>query len=141
MVIQGKHYTYDQIGALENLELHNYQGVPGKRFIGENLGLTGCEVSLNRLPAGKGTPFVHAHKKNEEMYIVLRGSGLFYVDGEEFSVSEGSLLRIAPDGARVITADSEDLYFICIQAEANSLTQATKEDGYLVDARASWMKE
>ncbi len=140
MTIKGKHYTFDQIGPLENLEQHSYRGVPGKRFIGNDLGLTGCEVSLNRLPAGKGTPFVHAHKKNEELYIVLRGSGTFFVDGEEFPISEGSLVRIAPEGARVLTAGSEDLYFICFQAEENSLTQATREDGYLVDVRASWMK-
>ena len=140
MPVQGKHYTFDQIGNLEDLQQHNYHGVPGKHFVGTNLGLTGCEVSLNRLPAGLGTPFVHAHKKNEELYIVVRGSGFFYVDGEEFPVTEGSLVRVAPDGARVISAGSEDLYFICIQAEANSLTQATLEDGYLVDGRASWMK-
>lgn len=141
MPTQGEHYTLDQIGPLENLDQHNYHGVPGKHFVGDNLGLTGCEVSLNRLPAGRGTPFVHAHKKNEELYIVLRGTGFFYVDGEEFPVCEGSLVRVAPEGARVITAGSEDLYFVCIQAEANSLTQATLEDGYRVDVRASWMKD
>ncbi len=141
MPIQGKHYTFDQIGPLENLDQHSYRDVPGKRFIGDNLGLTGCEVSLNRLPAGKGTPFVHAHRKNEELYIVLRGSGFIYVDGEEFPVCEGSLVRVSPEGARVITAGDEDLYFVCIQAEAGSLTQATLEDGYLVDASASWMEK
>ena len=81
MAIQGKHYTFDRIGALENLDRHEFNGVPGKRFIGSDLGLTGCEASLNRLPAGKGMPFVHAHKKNEELYIVLKGSGVFHVDG------------------------------------------------------------
>ena len=140
MAIEGKHYTVDQIGPLEDLGQHSFRGVPGKRFVGNNLGLTGCEVSLNRLPTGEGTPFVHAHKKNEELYIVLRGSGMFYVDGDEFPISEGSLVRVAPDGARVLTAGSEDLYFICIQAEENSLTQATLEDGYPIDVRASWMK-
>lgn len=140
MSVHGKNYTLDQFGPLEDLQQRKFHGVPGKYFIGDNLGLTGCEASLNRLPAGCGTPFVHAHKKNEELYIVLRGSGFFYVDGEEFPVSEGSLVRVDPDGARVITAGNEDLYFICIQAEANSLTQATLEDGYRVDARASWMK-
>lgn len=141
MAIHGKQYVFDDIGSLAKLAQHNYRGVPGKRFVGDNLGLTGCEVSLNCLPAGKGTPFIHAHKKNEELYIVLRGSGMFHVDGEEFPISEGSLIRVAPAGARVLTAGAEDLYFICIQAEENSLTQATLEDGYRVDARASWMND
>ena len=139
MTIQQKNYAIDEIGSLENLVHHNFHGVPGKRFIGKNLGLTGCEVSINRLPAGEGMPFIHAHRKNEELYVVLGGSGVFYVDEEEFPICEGSLIRVSPDGARGLTAGSTDLYFICIQAEENSLTQTTLEDGYRIDARASWM--
>lgn len=105
----------------------------------QQLGLTGCEVSLNRLPAGTGMPFVHAHKKNEELYIVLRGSGTFYVDGDEFPVRKGSLIRVDPAGARTWTAGEEDLYFICIQAEAGRLSQATLKDGYRIDDHPSWL--
>ena len=35
------------------------------------LGLTAAEISINNLPAGVGVPFVHSHKKNEEIYIIL----------------------------------------------------------------------
>jgi uncharacterized cupin superfamily protein len=65
----------EDIGPFEELLKRDFMVFPGKYFIGKELGLTGCEVSLNRLPAGKGMPFVHTHKKNEELYIVLRGSG------------------------------------------------------------------
>lgn len=136
---QAKHYALDQIGPLENLRQHSFHGIPGKYFLGRNLGLTGCEVSLNLLPAGQGMPFMHAHKKNEELYIVLGGNGRFYVDGEEFPIAEGSMVRVAPEGARGLTAGDQDLCFICIQVEAGSLTQATLDDGYRVDDRASWM--
>lgn len=139
MTIQGKNYTAEHIGPLETLLQHDFMGFPGKYFIGGELGLTGCEVSLNRLPAGKGMPFVHAHKKNEELYIVLRGNGTYFVDGEEFSIQEGSLIRVAPAGERAWKAGSEDLYFICIQAEAGSLSQATLEDGIRLPTTASWM--
>ena len=84
MTIQEKNYSAEHTGPFETLLQRDFMGFHGKYFIGENLGLTGCEVSLNRLPAGKGMPFVHAHKKNEELYIVLRGNGTFFVDGEEF---------------------------------------------------------
>lgn len=136
---QGKHYTCNEIGTFSRLDQHDFRGIPGKLFIGGNLNLTGCEVSINKLPVGKGMPFVHAHKKNEELYIVLGGNGTFYVDGEEFPISEGSVVRVAPDGGRALTAGSEDLCFICVQAEVNSLTQATLEDGYRVSETASWM--
>jgi mannose-6-phosphate isomerase-like protein (cupin superfamily) len=141
MIVQGKNFTAEHTGPLESLLQRNFMGFHGKYFIGENLGLTGCKVSLNRLPAGKGMPFVHSHKKNEELYIVLRGSGTFYVDGEEFPISEGSLIRVAPAGERAWKAVDEDLYFICIQAEAGSLTQATLEDGNRLPVKTWWMKE
>jgi hypothetical protein len=38
------------------------------------------------------------------------------MDGEEFPIQEGSLIRVAPDGERAWKAGAEDLYFICIQA-------------------------
>ncbi len=140
MTIQGNNFTAEQAGPLETLLERDFMGFHGKYFIGRELGLTGCEVSLNRLPAGKGMPFVHSHKKNEELYIVLKGSGTFFVDGEEFPIQEGSLVRVAPEGERAWRAGDEDLYFICIQAEAGSLSQATLEDGERLTTKASWMK-
>jgi len=136
----GKNFTAEHIGPLESLLEKDFMGFHGKYFLGGNLGLTGCEVSLNRLPAGKGMPFVHRHQKNEELYIVLRGTGIFYLDGEEFPIQEGSLIRIAPEGERAWKAGDEDLYFICIQAEAGSLTQATLEDGIRLKTSTSWLK-
>lgn len=134
-------YSVEHIGPLEDLLQRDFMGFHGKYFIGRELGLTGCEVSLNRLPAGKGMPFVHTHRKNEELYIVLRGSGTFYLDGREFPIQEGSVIRVAPDGERAWKAGAEDLYFICIQAEAGSLSQATLEDGVRTAGKASWMKQ
>lgn len=140
MTIQKANYSAEQIGPFETLLQRDFLGFHGKYFIGKELGLTGCEVSLNRLPAGKGMPFVHAHQKNEELYIVLGGSGTFFADGDEFPIQEGSLVRAAPKCERAFKAGSEDLYFICIQAEAGTLTQATLEDGIRLPERAtSWI--
>lgn len=140
MTNKQKNYSSLDIGPFANLMERDYNGVKGKFFLGKELGLTGCEVSLNRLPAGKGTPFVHSHKKNEEVYIITGGQGTFFVDGEEFPVREGSLIRVAPDGERAWKAGDSDLYFICIQAEAGSLTQATREDGKISEIKTAWMK-
>lgn len=141
MTITRNNYSAEHLGRFENLLQRDFMGFPGKYFIGKELGLTGCEVSLNRLPAGKYMPFLHTHQKNEELYIVLRGSGMFSVDGEEFPIQEGSLIRVAPEGERGWKAGDEDLYFICIQAEAGSLRQATLEDGIRTASKASWMKK
>jgi mannose-6-phosphate isomerase-like protein (cupin superfamily) len=138
-----KNYSVNHSGPLESLSEREYAGsagkYSGKYFVRKELGLTSCELSLNRLTAGKGVPFVHAHKRNEEIYMVLRGSGTFFIDGEEFPIQEGSLIRVAPRGERAITAGKEDLYFICIQADEGSLKQATREDGIITKTKASWM--
>jgi mannose-6-phosphate isomerase-like protein (cupin superfamily) len=141
MTVQRNNYSAEHIGPLGDLLKQDFMGFHGKYFIGKELGLTGSEVSINLLPAGKYMPFVHAHKKNEELYIVLRGRGMFYVDGDEFPIQEGSLIRIAPEGERGWKAGDEDLYFICIQAEAGSLSQATLEDGIKTATKTSWMKK
>lgn len=140
MTIHKTNYSAEHTGPFETLLQRDFMGFHGKYFIGKELGLTGSEVSLNRLPAGKGMPFVHAHMKNEELYIVLRGNGTFFVDGDEFPVQEGSLIRVAPAGERAFKAGSEDMYFICIQAQEGSLSQATLEDGIRCLATAtSWI--
>ena len=134
-----KNYSVINIGKLANVADKDFHGMKGKFFIGQELGLTGCEVSINLLPANKFFPFVHAHKMNEEVYIVLSGKGMFFVDGEEFPVQEGSLIRVAPDGARSIKAE-EDLLYLCIQAQNNSLSQVTKDDGLIIKTKPSWAK-
>ncbi|MDL2273956.1 cupin domain-containing protein [Oscillospiraceae bacterium OttesenSCG-928-G22] len=113
----------------------------GRVMAGETLALTGCELSFNATPAGEFTPFVHTHKLNEEVYIILSGSGEFMADDEEFPIREGSVIRVSPDCKRAIKAGDETLVHICVQAQSGSLTQATADDGVLSDAKASWMKK
>ena len=75
-------YTKTSIGNEGRIELH------------EKLKLTGAEVSINRLPAGAGVPFVHAHKNNEEIYGVISGEGKAMIDGEEIHLVSGDWLKI-----------------------------------------------
>lgn len=127
----GKNYKVSSIGKLSNV---------GRVTLHNDLGLTGSEVSINGLPAGVSIPFVHAHKRNEEVYIVLAGKGQFYIDGEEFAVEEGSVLRLDPAAARCVKADSQSsLRYICIQTHAGSLAGFTETDGVPVEAKPSWL--
>ena len=72
-------------------------GTEGRAELHEALSLTGAEVSLNRLPAGAGVPFVHAHKNNEEIYGILEGRGTAVIDGEtvalDFAGSQAAVFR------------------------------------------------
>lgn len=97
-------------------------------MIKEKVQTTGCEVSINNIKKGQGSPFLHSHKLNEELLIITKGKGTIELDGEKVSISEGSVIRIDPEVIRGIEA-IEDLQFICIQSQKGSLTQATREDG------------
>lgn len=124
--------SVENIGALKVLT--------DKHFAKEQLGLSSMEVSVNRLPAGTGVPFVHTHKMNEELYVVVSGEGMFYADGEEFELQEGTLVRVAPAVERAIRAGKADLCYICIQAAENSLRQYTMTDGVISETKTAWMK-
>lgn len=110
-------------------------------LIKDQIELTGCEVSINRLPKGLGSPFIHSHKENEEVYIFTEGSGIAYLDEEEVEIIEGTTLNIAPEVRRGFKANDHcDLSFICIQAKMYSLKQATRKDGIIHKDRPSWFK-
>jgi mannose-6-phosphate isomerase-like protein (cupin superfamily) len=132
-------YQIANLGAWNELSQYQFGSIAGKAFLRAPLDLTGCEISLNRMEAGHGTPFLHAHKQNEEVYVVVSGNGAFYLDGQEIPVTEGSVVRVAPAVTRGFCAGTQDLCLICVQAKEGSLEQATREDGFLVEAKASWM--
>ena len=131
MTQSGKNYKVLSCGDVSSL---------GRVVLHDELGLSATEISINELPAGMSVPFVHAHKNNEEVYIVLSGKGWLYIDGDELEIKEGDAFRIDPKGARCIKAnDTTSLRFICIQAKANSLEGFTKSDGMPAEGKPSWL--
>lgn len=112
-----KNYTKTNIGNEGRTELH------------EVLGLSGAEISINKLPAGAGVPFVHSHKCNEEIYGVLSGNGKAVIDGEEIALSAGDWLKVAPAAKRQFSAAADEgITFVCIQVKENSLGGFTADD-------------
>lgn len=104
------------------------------------LALTGAEISCNVLPAGASVPFVHAHRQNEEVYIVLEGTGKLYIDGEERVITAGDCFRVDPAAERCICAAAESsLRFICVQVKAKSLDNFTMSDAVLSDKKPGWL--
>jgi mannose-6-phosphate isomerase-like protein (cupin superfamily) len=142
----GTNYSIAHAGEWRNLAHYTFKHpliamVPGKLFLKEPLHLTGMEVSLGVVPAGRGTPFLHAHRQNEELYIFVKGQGQFVVDGEVLDVQEGTVVRVAPAGARAWRNNStEDLYYIVIQAKAGTLANGTITDGLEVPGAPQWSR-
>lgn len=95
----------------------------------DKLSLTGAEISINNLPAGAGVPFVHSHKNNEEIYVVLSGKGQAVIDGETIELAAGDWVRISPAAKRQFSAVADSaISFACIQVKENSLEGYTMDD-------------
>ena len=96
------------------------------------LGLTGAEISVNNLPAGAGVPFVHYHKKNEEIYNLLSGKGTAVLAGEKIEFAAGDVIKVAPAVRRQFSAAADSpVSYACIQVRENSLEEYTADDGVI----------
>ncbi len=142
----GQNFAVTDLGLFSELRRFTFETaeVPrkfeGKVFLKEILNLTGCEISLNNLPPDTSIPFYHKHRSNEEIYLFVRGVGEFQVDERVFGVSEGTIVRVDPDGERCPrnTSKTEDLCWLVVQARADSFPEHTIQDGFGIGKRVSW---
>ena len=121
---------------MENIKLINADLNAARTEFHELLSLSGAEISYNNLPKDVEIPFVHSHKENEEFYLVLKGTGKFFADGQLFDLKEGSALKVKPAVKRCIKAGSDGISYICIQAKENSLSQITLTDAVIAEEKA-----
>lgn len=116
---------------MSNFKLAHIDLNAGRTELHDLLALTGAEISCNTLPAGVSVPFVHAHKQNEEIYVILSGKGTLWIDGTEQPLTQGDCFRIDPKGERCLCAASDSpMHFLCIQTKAKSLEAFTSNDGF-----------
>ena len=142
---EGKNFTAVNIGKLS--EVKDYVlplgeiEIPGKVFVGQALQVTGSELSFQTLVPGQDSGFLHTHKTHEELYFILKGEGEYQVDGEVFPVSEGSIVRVAPEGKRALKNTGEgEMLMLCIQYKANSFGEddSPTGDGIILGDKLTW---
>jgi hypothetical protein len=76
-----------------------FDGAPDLEFrlATEALELEQSGLSYQRVPPGYRFPYGHTHKKQEEVYVVLRGSGRMKLDDEIVELKRlGRRLRVPP---------------------------------------------
>ena len=143
----GTNFTAIDVGPLAQLDQYTFKHpvlpreTDGKVFLNQLLGLTSSEISIDKLPPRTSMPFYHTHRLNEEIYIFLKGEGEFQIDGKVFQVGEGTVVRVAQEGERCWrnTSETEDLYYVVVQARAGAYEGNTVVDGVGVQKRVSWV--
>ena len=88
----GKNYKVINVGKFSDLMDYELPLGPdftlhGKVFAGQAVGATGSDLSFQTLVPGQDSGFLHTHKTHEELYIILKGEGMYQVDGEQIPVS------------------------------------------------------
>ena len=141
----GKNFTAVNVGKFNEVKDYvlpwgNVE-IPGKVFVGQALQATGSELSFQTLVPGQDSGFLHTHKTHEELYFILKGKGEYQVDGELFPVSEGSIIRVAPDGKRALkNTGNGEMLMLCIQYKANSFAEddTPASDGVILNDELKW---
>jgi dihydrodipicolinate synthase/N-acetylneuraminate lyase/quercetin dioxygenase-like cupin family protein len=110
-------YTTVDAAALSAAPGPHPAASPYDKGVGAALGLRAFGAYQVELPPGAET-VRHDHRDDgaEDMYAVLRGSGVVVVDGEEVAVHPGRFIAVAPESRRSVRAGSEGLVFIAVCA-------------------------
>jgi len=82
---------------------------------GKTLGVTHF-----RLEPGFRMPFGHKHELQEEVYVVVRGSGRVKVDDEIVDVSEWDAIRFDPETMRDVEAGPDGIEYLAFSAGEDS---------------------
>ena len=113
----------------------NFDGPPDLEFRSATkaLELESSALSFQRIPPGYRFPYGHTHETQEEVYVVVRGSGRMKVDDEIVELVEWDAVRVPPGAWRGYEAGPEGLEILVIGAP--NLGDVPRED---VEGRRDW---
>jgi mannose-6-phosphate isomerase-like protein (cupin superfamily) len=109
-------------------------------FLRDDISLTSLGMGFVRLPIGKGYTFLHKHESQEEIYIVISGKGLIYLDGELVDLIPGGVVRVNPEVYRALKADDES-ELICLIVGAlpvKGFSKNPKNNSLIDDGIPDW---
>jgi uncharacterized cupin superfamily protein len=88
------------------------------RFAAGPLGLTTSGLSLQRLAPNVRGPFGHRHRTQEEVYVVLSGSGRARIGDEHVDLRPYDALRVDAAAPRAFEAGPDGLELLAFGAPA-----------------------
>ena len=106
-------YTRINLADVEDAALANGLGHRWEaRVAREDLDAERTGLTHFRLRPGKRSPFVHRHKRAEEVYVIIGGTGWVKLGEEIIEVSALDAIRVAAEATRAFEAGPEGLEFI-----------------------------
>jgi quercetin dioxygenase-like cupin family protein len=87
------------------------------RFARSHLDSDHIGVSHFRYAPGRRSSKGHSHKQQEEVYVVLGGSGSVKLDDQRFDLRRWDVIRVAPATVRGFAAGSDGLELLAIGSD------------------------
>ena len=105
-----------------------FDGAPDLEFRAATraLELEESALSYQSIPPGYRFPYGHKHKRQEEVYVVLRGSGRMNVDDEIVELGKWDAVRVSPGAWRGYEAGPHGLEILVFCAP--NLGDGQRED-------------
>ena len=89
----------------ETMEWRMSRGAVGSRQVG---------VSRFTYTPGTRMPFGHRHREQEEVYVIVGGSGRMKLDDEIVDLAEWDVIRVSPAVLRAFEAGPDGLDVLCV---------------------------
>ena len=91
------------------------------RFVRRELGVEAFGINWFELaPNAEGHEHDEADSEQEEVNVIVRGSGVYRIDGEEVPFSEGTIFRFDPDTRRQPVAGPDGFTMVAVGARRGS---------------------
>ena len=91
------------------------------RFVRRHLGVGAFGINWFEIPpATAGREHNEEGSQQEEVNVVIAGSGVYRVDGEDIPVRRGTVMRFDPETTRVPIAGPEGMTMIAVGARRGS---------------------
>ena len=105
------------------------------RFATDDLQLEQGGVGYERFDPGVRLPFGHAHKQQEEVYVVVRGSGRVKIEDDVLDCGQWDVIRVAPGTWRNFEAGPDGLELVIFGAPhvADRQAEAEMQPGWWSD--------
>jgi mannose-6-phosphate isomerase-like protein (cupin superfamily) len=116
----------------------NFDGAPGLEFrlATKALELKQSGLGYQRIPPNYRFPYGHTHERQEEVYVVLGGSGRMKLDDEIVELRQWDAVRVAPGTWRGYEAGPEGLEIFVIGAP--NLGENPRDD---VEGKRDWWSD
>jgi quinol monooxygenase YgiN/mannose-6-phosphate isomerase-like protein (cupin superfamily) len=106
----GRGFTLRNLESIEDMAPRFGYGELGEaRFARHDLDAAHTGVSHQRVRPNVRQAFAHRHKRAEEVFVVLSGSGRARIDDEIVDVGPRDAIRIAPESTRMFEAGPDGL--------------------------------